>query len=149
MALLCDADPAMLAQTADRFPARGGIWPTRTRRSAGDVDACSPATTSTPSSSWSACWPSPAWPRLFLAAGLPALIEKPPGIASADTAQLAELQARHGTVAQVGLNRRFYSSHLAARGAVRPRGRWRRVTVEAHEDLTRMTSASAPRSSRR
>ena len=39
----------------------------------------------------------------------------------------------------VGLNRRFYASNLAAREALATRGPLVTLTLEAHEDLTRMT----------
>jgi predicted dehydrogenase len=131
VALLCDADPAALAGTADRFgiAGRGAGVADVLRRD--DVDAAFVLVSHRATAEVAgAC----------LAAGLPAMIEKPPGMFSAHTARLVELQARHGTIAQVGLNRRFYASHLAARAAVAAAGPLATLTVEAHEDLSRMTT---------
>jgi predicted dehydrogenase len=71
----------------------------------------------------------------FLKAGLPTFLEKPPGLYSADTAQLAELAQRQGAIAMVGLNRRFYASHLALQQRLEPYKPLATVTVEAHEDM--------------
>jgi predicted dehydrogenase len=79
-----------------------------------------------------------------IAAGIPTFTEKPPGIYSSETAHLAELQQKHGTVAMVGLNRRFYSSHLEARERLRALGEVVSVTVDAHEDLARTSREKFP-----
>jgi predicted dehydrogenase len=44
-----------------------------------------------------------------LATGKPVLMEKPPGITSAETASLARQAEAHDTFGMVGMNRRFYS----------------------------------------
>jgi predicted dehydrogenase len=60
-----------------------------------------------------------------LAAGRPVLLEKPPGVASADTEALIRTADEAGTWGMVGLNRRFYSivehglAALAGLGPVR------------------------------
>ena len=135
VALLCDASPAVLAETAAKFgiahtaPALGDVL----RRD--DLDAVfvmvsvlHMATVA------SAC----------LETGIPTFMEKPPGICSADTARLAELQHRVGGLAMVGFNRRFYSSHLAARERVLAAGPIVSVTVDAHEDLARVNREKFP-----
>lgn len=79
-----------------------------------------------------------------IAAGMPTFTEKPPGIYSSETAELAELQQKHGTIAMVGLNRRFYASHLEARARLLARGKIVSVTVDAHEDLSRTSREKFP-----
>jgi predicted dehydrogenase len=60
-----------------------------------------------------------------LATGKPVLLEKPPGVTSADTRELIRVAGEAGTWGMVGLNRRFYSAvehglaALARLGAVR------------------------------
>lgn len=135
VALLCDASSTVLAETAAKF----GI--ARTARALGavlrrdDLDAVfvmvsvlhmAPVAT--------AC----------LETGIPTFLEKPPGIGSADTARLAELQHRKGGLAMVGFNRRFYSSHLAARERLLATGPIVSVTVDAHEDLARVNRQKFP-----
>jgi predicted dehydrogenase len=138
VAALCDANPATLAETVERFTAPGAalanqdpperLTDVRAVLARDDLDAVFVLVSVLAVSRVAA---------QFVAAGMPSFIEKPPGIASAETAQLAELQQRHGTVAVVGLNRRFYSSHLEARRRLLAHGPVATVTVDAHEDLTR------------
>ena len=45
--------------------------------------------------------------RDCLAAGVPTLLEKPPGLTTAETRALAEMAERVGVFGMVGLNRRF------------------------------------------
>jgi phthalate 4,5-cis-dihydrodiol dehydrogenase len=72
----------------------------------------------------------------YIDAGLPTFLEKPPGLYSSETEHLAELQQKRGTIATVGLNKRYYSnlqemkSRLAAVGPVVT------VALDAHEDLS-------------
>ncbi len=140
VALLCDSDPATLARTAQRLGSMGAP-PSGLVTEVGDVlrrddlDAAFVLVSVLAVSAVAgAC----------LEAGLPTFVEKPPGIASAETARLAELQQRRGTVAVVGLNRRFYSSHLAARERLLALGPLATVTVEAHEDLARVSREKFP-----
>ena len=74
----------------------------------------------------------------FIRAGIPTFLEKPPGLYTAQTRRLAELVSTHGTLAMVGLNRRFYSTLLQGREMLRLCGPIRSVTIEAHEDLQRI-----------
>jgi predicted dehydrogenase len=163
VALLCDSDPATLARTAQRLRSMGGaegeggpqagepggadgggegeLRHPELVTEVGDVlrrddlDAAFVLVSVLAVSAVAgAC----------LEAGLPTFVEKPPGIASAETARLAELQQRRGTVAVVGLNRRFYSSHLAARERLLALGPLATVTVEAHEDLARVSREKFP-----
>jgi phthalate 4,5-cis-dihydrodiol dehydrogenase len=78
-------------------------------------------------------------------AGLPTFIEKPPGLYSSETARLAELADRRGAIAMVGLNRRFYAAHLAIRERLAAIGPLATLTVEAHEDLSRVPERFAAR----
>ena len=51
----------------------------------------------------------------FLLAGSPTFLENPPGIYTAQTRQLAAIAAQTGTLAMVGVNRRFYSTLIAGK----------------------------------
>lgn len=132
IAVLCDRNEAVLAATAERF----GIGATETSAEAvgrrDDLDGVFALVTHTAT--------VPVVCR-FLEAGIPTFLEKPPGLFSDDTARLAELQARTGTLAMVGFNRRFYATHLEARATLLAHGSPATLSFEAHEDLTRMTTS--------
>jgi predicted dehydrogenase len=132
VAVLCDRDPAILAATADRFaiPGRAADVADVLRRD--DLDAAFVLVSHRA---------TVAVAGAFLDAGMPVLLEKPPGMYSNQTARLAEIQERRGTLHMVGLNRRFYASHLAARAWLGQHGPLASLTLEAHEDLTRMTTS--------
>ena len=74
----------------------------------------------------------------FLQAGIPAFLEKPPGLYAAQTRQLAVIAQQTGTLAMVGVNRRFYSTLTEARKKLLEIGPVRSLTVEAHEDIGRL-----------
>ena len=74
----------------------------------------------------------------FIGSGIPTLLEKPPGIYTHQTRRLADLARETGTLAMVGVNRRFYSTALRGREMLLEAGPIRTVTVEAHEDLARI-----------
>ncbi len=74
----------------------------------------------------------------FIRLGTPTFIEKPPGLYSSDTARLASAVDETGTTAQVGLNRRMYSSTLAGRAALLDTGPVVSVTVHGDEDIARI-----------
>lgn len=73
--------------------------------------------------------------ELFLRAGTPTFIEKPPGLYTVDTERLAAVANETGTIATVGLNRRFYSNTMAGRDALLETGEVVSVTVHADEDV--------------
>ena len=73
--------------------------------------------------------------ELFLRAGTPTFIEKPPGLYTVDTERLATAVCETGTIATVGLNRRFYSNTMAGREALMETGEIVSVTVHADEDV--------------
>jgi predicted dehydrogenase len=77
--------------------------------------------------------------RRVLSAGIPVLAEKPAAATSAEVDELARHAASTGTLATVGVNRRYYSLLAAALLTVRERGPIQGVLVEAHEptDLLR------------
>jgi predicted dehydrogenase len=135
VAVLCDANPSTLAATADRFGVREQSTDAGALLNRDDLDAVFVLVSVLHVAKVAAT---------FIAAGVPTFLEKPPGIYSADTAGLAELQQRHGTIAMVGLNRRFYASHLAARERLGTYGIPVTVTVDAHEDLTRVSREKFP-----
>lgn len=130
VAVLCDTNPTTLAATADRFGVREQVTDARALLHRDDVDAVFVLVSVLHVRSVAG---------MFISAGCPTFLEKPPGIYSAETAELAELQQRHGTIAMVGLNRRFYASHLATHARLASLGAPVTVTVDAHEDLTRVS----------
>jgi predicted dehydrogenase len=130
--VLCDADPAVLAATAGRFGIAGRTGDLADVLRRDDLDAAFVLVSHRA---------TVAVAGAFLEAGLPVLLEKPPGMYAHETAALAAIQARRGTLHTVGLNRRFYASHLAARAWLRQHGPLASLTLEAHEDLTRMTTS--------
>lgn len=71
----------------------------------------------------------------FLRAGIPTFLEKPPGLYTDQTRDLARLAEAHHVPAMVGVNRRFYSTMLTGRQRLLAEGPIRSITVEAHEDL--------------
>ena len=129
VAVLCDVNPAMLAESAERFgiAEREESPDALLRRD--DLDAVYVLVSVLHVARVAS---------KFIAAGLPTFVEKPPGICSADTGRLAELAEKHGTVAMVGVNRRFYSNNLAVRARMAELGPLATITVEAHEDQWRL-----------
>jgi predicted dehydrogenase len=135
VAVLCDRDPQILATTGDRFGIAERLSDPEALLGRDDLDAVYVLVSVLHVS---------AVAGTFIAAGIPTFLEKPPGIYSSDTAHLAELQQRHGTIAMVGLNRRFYVTQLEARRRLLDLGPVATVTVDAHEDLTRVSRAKFP-----
>ncbi|MDP7251929.1 MAG: Gfo/Idh/MocA family oxidoreductase [Planctomycetota bacterium] len=78
----------------------------------------------------------------FLSAGIPTFLEKPPGIHTWQTQELADLARENSTLAMVGVNRRFYSTSMAARKTALAAGPIQTVTVEAHEDIERVRNGT-------
>ncbi len=78
----------------------------------------------------------------FLSAGIPTFLEKPPGIHTWQTQELADLARENSTLAMVGVNRRFYSTSMSARKTALAAGPIQTVTVEAHEDIQRVRNGT-------
>lgn len=135
VAVLCDTAPDVLARTAERFGVRETAPELGEVLGRDDVDAIFVLVSVLHVARVAAA---------CIAARVPTFLEKPPGICSADTARLAELHQRHGGIAVVGLNRRFYASHLAARERLLASGPITTVTVDAHEDLARVSREKFP-----
>jgi predicted dehydrogenase len=133
--VLCDLNPAMLAATGEKFGIAERIAEPEALLRRGDLDAVFVLVSVLHVARVAG---------MFIAAGMPTFLEKPPGIYSSETAHLAELQQRHGTIAMVGLNRRFYSTHLEARRRLAEIGPLASITVDAHEDLTRTSREKFP-----
>jgi predicted dehydrogenase len=74
----------------------------------------------------------------FLSAGVPTLVEKPAGLFTHQTRRLAELARERRALAMVGVNRRFYAAILRGRELLAQAGPVLSITVDAHEDLTRL-----------
>jgi predicted dehydrogenase len=123
---LCDGDPRMLEATGERFGIGQRLHDADELLGRDDIDAVyvlvSVLAVATVAGK-------------FIDAGMPTLLEKPPGIYSSDTARLAELQQKRGTVAMVGLNRRFHANQLETKRRLAEVGPIAMVTVDAHEDL--------------
>ena len=125
---LCDLNPATLAETAQRFGIDEQVDSPEALLRRDDLDAVYVLVNVLYTAGVA---------RQFIAAGLPTFLEKPPGICSADTGRLAELAQKHGTVAMVGVNRRFYSVNQAVKERMAEIGPLATITVEAHEDQSR------------
>src|SRR5688572_23285159 len=87
VAVLCDRNPAVLATTAARFGVAETCEAAESLVGRDNLDAVLVMVTHTATVRVAS---------LFLEAGMPALLEKPPGLFSDDTARLAEIQARRG-----------------------------------------------------
>jgi virulence factor len=100
LAALCDRDPGRLTAAATRWGARQTRAYTDFRQMLDEVRP-------------DAVWVLVSVPATFavtsecLSRGVPTLLEKPPGLRTAETQALAGLSARHGTRAMVAFNRRF------------------------------------------
>lgn len=81
----------------------------------------------------------------MLNARIPTFMEKPPGLYARQTRALANLARETGTPAMVGVNRRFYSTLLEGREKLLQVGPVRSVTVDAHEDISRLDREKFPR----
>jgi predicted dehydrogenase len=135
VALLCDTAPEVLARTAERFGIRDTAADVGAVLRRDDLDAVFVLVSVLHVARVAAA---------CIDAGLPTFLEKPPGICSADTGRLSELCQRRGGIAMVGLNRRFYASHLAARQRLLDHGPIVTVTVDAHENLARVSREKFP-----
>lgn len=76
--------------------------------------------------------------------GLPALIEKPPGLSVAETESLAASAAATNCINMVALNRRFYSVMQRAREAILDVGPLVSVVVEAPERISDFRAVGHP-----
>jgi virulence factor len=123
---ISDRDPGALAATGDRFGIAGRLDDANALLRRDDVDAVFVLVSVLAVADVAGT---------FIDAGMPTLLEKPPGLFSSDTARLAELQHKRGTVAMVGLNRRFHANQLETKRRLTEVGPLATVTVEGHEDL--------------
>ncbi len=140
VAVLCDRNPAVLQEVGDAFGIAGRSQSVEEVAGRKDLDAVFVAVS------------VPAAPKaisLFLEAGIPTFMEKPPGLYSAETAHLVELGERRSAIAMVGLNRRFYANHLATHEWLAAHGPLRTVSLEAHEDLANQPAKHGPEMMRR
>lgn len=127
--VLCDLNPKMLAETAQRFGISEQELSVEGLLRRDDIDAVYILVSVLHVARVA---------KTFITAGFPTFIEKPPGICSADTGRLAELAEKHNVVAMVGVNRRFYSTNIAVRERMSRLGPLATITVEAHEDHWRL-----------
>lgn len=134
--VLCDVDEAVRAETAARFGIAEQADDVAAISRRDDLDAVFVLVSVMAVADVAA---------RCIEAGLPTFLEKPPGLYSADTRRLADLAKRRGTIAMVGLNRRFYASHLATRERLATIGPLATLTIEAHEDLALVPERFAAR----
>ena len=83
--------------------------------------------------------------RDCLAAGIPTLMEKPPGLVTAETRELAHTARQHGTYGMVGVNRRFQPLLNQAKRMLEAKGPVATVMVEFyhfHMDILRAMGAT-------
>ena len=76
--------------------------------------------------------------KACLEAGQHTFLEKPPGLSSVETRQLADLADKHGCLTMVGVNRRFYSSVKEAQQAIATAGPLVSIVLDAPENLARV-----------
>jgi len=76
--------------------------------------------------------------KVCLEAGKHTFLEKPPGLSSAETRQLADLADANGCLTMVGVNRRFYSSVKEAKRAITAAGPLVSIVLDAPENLGRI-----------
>lgn len=129
VAVLCDLDAGTLAETAALFGIANCTQSAEQVVRRDDLDAVFVMVS---------ILAAPGVVGMFLDAGIPTFLEKPPGLYSSETARLAERAERRGTIHMVGLNRRFYATQLATRAKLAAYGPLVTLTVEAHEDLARV-----------
>lgn len=119
--ILCDQNEARLAQVARQFGVVATYTDFRQMLIQERLDA---ALVLTP--------PSHLFPvaRECLASGVPTLLEKPPGLATAETRELAATARRAGVFGMVGVNRRFQPLLTEAKRMVEANGPIATVIVE-------------------
>lgn len=130
---LVDADPEILQQTGDRFDIAHRLSSVDELYKSGNLDAAFVLV--------SVLAVHEVASR-FLKSGIPTFLEKPPGLHTWQTQELANLARENATLAMVGVNRRFYSTCLAARETALAAGPIRTVTIEAHEDIDRVRNGT-------
>lgn len=68
--------------------------------------------------------------------GVNTLLEKPPGMSAAETAELRDVAAASGAVGMVGWNRRFHPMVVAAREMVESKGPITQLVGEFHKSMS-------------
>jgi virulence factor len=134
--VLCDAAPERLAEVSRQFGLQATTTDYHELLATGRLDA---AFVLTP--------PATLFPiaRDCLAAGVPTLLEKPPGLATAETRALADTARAAGVFGMVGLNRRFQPLLRQAKRMVEANGPIATVIVEFyhfHMDILRSMGAT-------
>jgi len=76
--------------------------------------------------------------KACLEAGRHTFLEKPPGLSSVETRQLADLAEANGCLTMVGVNRRFYSSVKESQEAIAAAGPLVSIVLDAPENLGRI-----------
>ena len=73
-----------------------------------------------------------------LRAGVSTMLEKPPGLSTAEAEELRDAAAESGALGMVAWNRRFHPMVVAAREAVESRGPIAQIVGEFHKPMTRI-----------
>ncbi|MGN6563135.1 MAG: Gfo/Idh/MocA family protein, partial [Thermomicrobiales bacterium] len=134
--VLCESAPERLAMVSRQFGIGATVSDYHELLATGRLDAVFVLTP-----------PATLFPiaRDCLAAGVPTLLEKPPGLTTAETRALAETAERAGVFGMVGLNRRFQPLLNQAKRMVEANGPIATVIVEFyhfHMDILRGLGAT-------
>ncbi|MBV9467773.1 MAG: Gfo/Idh/MocA family oxidoreductase [Abitibacteriaceae bacterium] len=123
---ICDLDARRLATTADRYEVEKRYSDYRTMLEQEEFEACyiimPPA-------------PLKAIALDCLAAGKHVFMEKPPGVRTEETIEMAEAAAKHGCLTAVGFNRRFANVVVKAKCAVFQQSAPSLVMAEFHKNM--------------
>ena len=76
--------------------------------------------------------------------GIPLFIEKPPGLSTKETKELADLAEGHGVANMVGFNRRYYSVFHKGLEIIKDHGALLGVTIEGHERFWKIADQVSP-----
>lgn len=123
---ICDLDARRLHTTAEKYGIPKRYHDYRAMLEQEDFDAC-----------YVIMPPAPLKAIVLdcLAAGKHVFMEKPPGVNTAETIELAEAARRHGCLTAVGFNRRFAPVVAQAKQAVLQRSAPSLILAEFHKDM--------------
>jgi len=122
--VLCEVDEARLTRVADEFAIRARHTDYREMLAKDGLDAVLVLTQ--PAATYGVA-------KDCLAAGIPTLMEKPPGMTTAETRDLLATSRASGVTAMVAVNRRFNPLLTEARAIVERRGRIASIVAEFYQ----------------
>ena len=128
LAAICDLDPSRLSLTADRYGIPNRYTEYKRMLDEQPLDAV-----------YVVMPPMGLKPIVLdcLAAGKPVFIEKPPGMTTQDTREMAEAARRAGVFGMVGFNRRFADVLVRSREMVLQAGQPSFAFAEFHKNMLR------------